>query len=260
MSDNQQSGVKDSSRNKKEKKQSNGKDTQEYINSLSAFPPASSSGPLRDRNTEVSASVSFDPSAMADLSTIVAIVHSREPSRRLYKKQSLSICITSDRADRAAALPNGSPGRPGRILGFGLSDWYMGPTLPKSLETLRDIHLDHLSSIICSVYIHIAHKPLVHSQLQCLPSLTLLVGPFAVPRPPARADLRLCSSSLVDETGYAVTDPKKYLNFELKKYELEPLKDDRITVAVEVCGVCGSVSTAKSTRRKWSGPAEHFAL
>ena len=43
--------------------------------------------------------------------------------------------------------------------------------------------------------------------------------------------------------GYAITDPKKYLDFELKKYELEPLKDDRVTVAVEVCGVCGSVSS-----------------
>lgn len=40
--------------------------------------------------------------------------------------------------------------------------------------------------------------------------------------------------------GYAVTDPKKYLDFEVKEYELEPLEDDRITVAVEVCGVCGS--------------------
>jgi hypothetical protein len=42
--------------------------------------------------------------------------------------------------------------------------------------------------------------------------------------------------------GYAITDQKKYLDFELKKYELESLQDDRITVAVEVCGVCGSVS------------------
>lgn len=31
-------------------------------------------------------------------------------------------------------------------------------------------------------------------------------------------------------------------NFKLTKYELEPLEDDRVTVAVEVCGVCGSVS------------------
>lgn len=44
--------------------------------------------------------------------------------------------------------------------------------------------------------------------------------------------------------GYAITDSKKYLDFELKKYELEPMKDDRVTVAVEVCGVCGSVSVS----------------
>jgi D-arabinose 1-dehydrogenase-like Zn-dependent alcohol dehydrogenase len=41
--------------------------------------------------------------------------------------------------------------------------------------------------------------------------------------------------------GYAITDQKKYLDFQLRKYELESLQDDRITVAVEVCGVCGSV-------------------
>jgi alcohol dehydrogenase (NADP+) len=61
-------------------------------------------------------------------------------------------------------------------------------------------------------------------------------------------------------SGYAVTDPKNYLvcvsppshclheprealtqqDFKLTKYELEPLADDRITVAVECCGVCGS--------------------
>lgn len=46
---------------------------------------------------------------------------------------------------------------------------------------------------------------------------------------------------MTPSVGYAITDPKKYLDFELKKYELEPLKDDRVTVAVEVCGVCGSV-------------------
>ncbi|KAK8865717.1 hypothetical protein IAR55_000863 [Kwoniella newhampshirensis] len=46
--------------------------------------------------------------------------------------------------------------------------------------------------------------------------------------------------AITHATGYAITDPKKYLDFELKKYELEPLEDDRITVAVEVCGVCGS--------------------
>ncbi|BEI87051.1 hypothetical protein CcaverHIS002_0703970 [Cutaneotrichosporon cavernicola] len=40
--------------------------------------------------------------------------------------------------------------------------------------------------------------------------------------------------------GYAVTDPKNYLDFQVKEYELEPLADDRITVAVECCGVCGS--------------------
>ena len=31
-------------------------------------------------------------------------------------------------------------------------------------------------------------------------------------------------------------------NFKLTKYELEPLEDDRVTVAVECCGVCGSAS------------------
>jgi alcohol dehydrogenase (NADP+) len=31
-------------------------------------------------------------------------------------------------------------------------------------------------------------------------------------------------------------------NFQVKKYELEPLEDDRVTVNVECCGVCGSVS------------------
>lgn len=41
-------------------------------------------------------------------------------------------------------------------------------------------------------------------------------------------------------TGYAVKDPKHYLDFEVTKYELEPLEDDRVTVAVECCGVCGS--------------------
>ncbi|ORY28631.1 chaperonin 10-like protein [Naematelia encephala] len=46
--------------------------------------------------------------------------------------------------------------------------------------------------------------------------------------------------TITHATGYAVTDPKDYLNFQLKKYELEPLADDRVTVAVEVCGVCGS--------------------
>lgn len=29
--------------------------------------------------------------------------------------------------------------------------------------------------------------------------------------------------------------------FKLRKYELEPMTDDRVTVAVECCGVCGSV-------------------
>ena len=61
--------------------------------------------------------------------------------------------------------------------------------------------------------------------------------------------------------GYAITDQKKYLDFQLKKYELESLQDDRITVNVEVCGVCGSVriplmtqnspSTRGSTREMW---------
>lgn len=40
--------------------------------------------------------------------------------------------------------------------------------------------------------------------------------------------------------GYAITDPKNYLDFQVKEYELEPLEADRITVAVECCGVCGS--------------------
>ncbi|ODO07510.1 alcohol dehydrogenase (NADP+) [Cryptococcus wingfieldii CBS 7118] len=40
--------------------------------------------------------------------------------------------------------------------------------------------------------------------------------------------------------GYAIDSPKDYPNFYLKEYELEPLAEDRITVAVECCGVCGS--------------------
>ncbi|ORX34173.1 putative zinc-type alcohol dehydrogenase [Kockovaella imperatae] len=41
--------------------------------------------------------------------------------------------------------------------------------------------------------------------------------------------------------GYAVHKPSKDdYKFELTKYELEPLTSDRITVAVECCGVCGS--------------------
>lgn len=40
--------------------------------------------------------------------------------------------------------------------------------------------------------------------------------------------------------GYAVSDQKNYLDFQVKEYELEPLEDDRVTVAVECCGVCGS--------------------
>lgn len=48
------------------------------------------------------------------------------------------------------------------------------------------------------------------------------------------------------QIGYAITDQKKYLDFELKKYELESLQDDRITIAVEVCGVCGSVRPTDS--------------
>lgn len=31
-------------------------------------------------------------------------------------------------------------------------------------------------------------------------------------------------------------------DFKVTKYELEPLEDDRVTVNVECCGVCGSVS------------------
>jgi hypothetical protein len=50
--------------------------------------------------------------------------------------------------------------------------------------------------------------------------------------------IEICTGLIV---GYAITDQKKYLDFQLKKYELESLQDDRITVAVEVCGVCGSV-------------------
>ncbi|KAI9635001.1 putative zinc-type alcohol dehydrogenase [Dioszegia hungarica] len=46
--------------------------------------------------------------------------------------------------------------------------------------------------------------------------------------------------SVTHATGYAVFDPKDYLNFKLQKYELEPSADDRVTVAVECCGVCGS--------------------
>jgi len=46
--------------------------------------------------------------------------------------------------------------------------------------------------------------------------------------------------TITHATGYTITDPKDYLNFKLTKYELEPLEDDRVTVAVEVCGVCGS--------------------
>ncbi|WVQ85492.1 hypothetical protein IAT38_007657 [Cryptococcus sp. DSM 104549] len=46
--------------------------------------------------------------------------------------------------------------------------------------------------------------------------------------------------AITHATGYAITDPKKYLDFELKEYELEPLEEDRVTVAVECCGVCGS--------------------
>ncbi|WVO13393.1 hypothetical protein L204_101008 [Cryptococcus depauperatus] len=46
--------------------------------------------------------------------------------------------------------------------------------------------------------------------------------------------------AITHATGYAIVDLKNYLDFQLTKYELEPLEDDRITVAVEVCGVCGS--------------------
>ncbi|KIR56154.1 alcohol dehydrogenase (NADP+) [Cryptococcus gattii Ru294] len=46
--------------------------------------------------------------------------------------------------------------------------------------------------------------------------------------------------AITHATGYVISSPENYLNFELKKYELEPLEDDRITVAVECCGVCGS--------------------
>ncbi|WWC68457.1 uncharacterized protein I206_102385 [Kwoniella pini CBS 10737] len=46
--------------------------------------------------------------------------------------------------------------------------------------------------------------------------------------------------TITHATGYAIKDPKDYFNFELTKYELEPLEDNRVTVAVECCGVCGS--------------------
>ncbi|WRT65875.1 uncharacterized protein IL334_002826 [Kwoniella shivajii] len=46
--------------------------------------------------------------------------------------------------------------------------------------------------------------------------------------------------TITHATGYAIKDAKDYLNFELTKYELEPLEDDRVTVNVECCGVCGS--------------------
>jgi len=46
--------------------------------------------------------------------------------------------------------------------------------------------------------------------------------------------------TITHATGYAIFDPKEYTNFKLHKYELEPLEDDRVTVAVECCGVCGS--------------------
>lgn len=74
--------------------------------------------------------------------------------------------------------------------------------------------------------------------------LTHRIPGFSGPPPPFTGyDRYYRYDQLVDlyRIGYAITDPKKYLDFELKKYELEPLKDDRITVAVEVCGVCGSV-------------------
>lgn len=65
-----------------------------------------------------------------------------------------------------------------------------------------------------------------YNKKRCLLSLTLPVS------------FILCTELIL---GYAITDQKKYLDFQLKKYELESLQDDRITVAVEVCGVCGSV-------------------
>jgi hypothetical protein len=57
--------------------------------------------------------------------------------------------------------------------------------------------------------------------------------------------IEICTGLIV---GYAITDQKKYLDFQLKKYELESLQDDRITVAVEVCGVCGSVRLPSVSR------------
>jgi len=44
------------------------------------------------------------------------------------------------------------------------------------------------------------------------------------------------------EAGSRIRDKADEQNFKLTKYELEPLEDDRITVNVECCGVCGSVS------------------
>ncbi|KAL7419491.1 alcohol dehydrogenase [Cryptotrichosporon argae] len=48
------------------------------------------------------------------------------------------------------------------------------------------------------------------------------------------------SPTVANASGYAIHDPKDYLNFKVTEYPLEPLEDDRVTVAVEVCGVCGS--------------------
>lgn len=45
--------------------------------------------------------------------------------------------------------------------------------------------------------------------------------------------------TITHATGYAIMTPGD-INFKLTKYELEPLEDDRVTVAVECCGVCGS--------------------
>lgn len=77
-------------------------------------------------------------------------------------------------------------------------------------------------------------KPLTTKKPLTMSSVTHATGKSAA-NPPRRA---LANPPVL---GYAITDQKKYLDFELKKYELEPLKDDRVTVAVEVCGVCGSV-------------------
>jgi hypothetical protein len=67
-----------------------------------------------------------------------------------------------------------------------------------------------------------------------------LLGASPVTSMPRRTDESMNISCAYDQ------------DFELTKYELEPLADDRITVAVECCGVCGSVRTFPSDRNfRW---------